>query len=378
MNKLSGLDLIDYAVEMEVDFLAFAVSPWHMLGVQAVIEELKPKYGTLHGLIAICKNVNGHYTINPELYENMQEVEFVYYNSEVKKDARVWDALDLRVKRSYSTNARKFFLVPYEIDVFLYAYYIKKMHGVFVECYILDEGLGTYLGIKRNKVNDQGKYQIDIKESLFKCIRSRYRSKLDREHRYNDFSILRLDEKNEWVKNERSVLNYEKALKKKFICDLENAHMYDNAILINTQPFMGVGIPEGNEDITILLELCRLCKENGINVVIKPHPGQKDLDRYEVLNDYVCYDLRKELSQEEILSSLENMPRAVVAYSSTTLLTSKLFYGIPAYSLAKILLTKKITDVHKIRLDSFISTFKNQVEFIDSVDSIIDDVMARK
>lgn len=376
MDKIKGLDLIDYAVEKNVDFLAFAVSPWHMLGVRAVLEALMLKHETLNGIIAICKNVNGHYTIEPELYRTMREVEMVYYDSEVQKDSRIWNAIDLRMKKIYSSPQNFYFLMPYEIDIFLYAYYYKKLNYAHITCYIIDEGLGTYLGIKRNKVGKNGKYQCDIKENLRNLLIKRYTYKLKQSYRYNNFSILEWSKENGWVKNEKSVKYYEKVLKKNKVSDFENANIYRDALLINTQPFMGVGIPENNEDVKILLKLCELCKEREIKVVIKPHPGQKDLDRYAELRSFAYFDLRKELSQEEILSSLKEKPRAVVAYSSTTLVTSKLFYDIPAYSLANILLSKKISDAHEKRLNAFISTFKNQVEFVDSLEYIIDRLRA--
>lgn len=374
MNTLKGFDLIDYAVEKDKDFIALVVSPWHMLGVQAVIEALSEEYKELNGTIAICRNGNGNYTIKPELYSNMSNVEFVYYDSAVQKDFRVWNALDLRVKKQKMQKPEKFFLIPNRIDVFLYAYYTKKAKNQLAVCYILDEGLGTYVGLNGGDAEGKKRGQSSLKARLFDRIAERYTDKLIRNKRWNNFSVLQLNEKNEWINNDRSIKYYGKALSKSTVESSELNQMYSDAIVINTQPFMGVGIPEGDVDINILAALCKLCKEKDIKIVIKPHPGQTDLERYAKLEEFAYFDVRKGLSQEEILNSLKNKPRAIVAFSSTTLLTTKLFYDIPSYSLAKLLLEENINEFHKERLRVFIDTFENQICFCDSVNTIIDDM----
>ena len=375
MDTFKGLDIIDYAIAEDTDFVAFVVSPWHMIGVQAVLERLKVAYKELHGIIAVCRNGNGNYTINPEAYSNMYGVEFVYYDSEIQKDIRVWNAIDLRVNKGVSEKNRKYFLIPNRLDVFLYAYYVKKLKGQLLECYILDEGLGTYVGLNGSDTDKNRRHRVSFVEKVITKIVERYTDKLIHYNRWNNFSILKLNNNNEWINNETSIRYYSQAITKTSVQEDEVSHMYSGAIVINTQPFMGVGIPEGNVDIDILLALCKKCKKSGLKIVIKPHPGQKDLERYGKLNEYVFFDLRKGLSQEEILNSLKDKPKAVVAFSSTTLLTTKLFFGIPSYSLASILMQKDINEYHRERLKAFVDTFEKQIDIYDSVDKVVEKIV---
>lgn len=374
MDTLRGFDVIDYAIKKDVDYIALVVSPWHMIGVQAVLEKLTEEHRDMHGIIVICKNGNRKYTINPDMYGSMQGAEFVYYESEIKKDFRIWKAMDLRVKGDQNIKVKKFFLIPHKIDIFLYAYYANKLVGQILGCYILDEGLGTYIGLNGSDYDKKNGFLTLFVQRLVDGIAKKYTNRLIRSNRWNNFSVLKSNDCNGWVNNEQSIQYYSKALNKIDIQDEEANQMYSNAIVINTQPFMGVGIPEENVDIDILLELCRKCKDKGLNIVIKPHPGQNDLERYARLQEYVFWDLRKGFSQEAILNSLKKKPKAVVAFSSTTLLTTKLFYGIPSYSLAKILLKENINSFHKERLNAFINTFENQICFYDSISQILDEM----
>lgn len=370
METYRGVESIDYANNREVDFLAYIVSPWHLLGVKAVVQKLRASTSSIRGLVMICKNHCDKYLITeiPEI----EGVEFAYYENGSLSISSISSIL---FQRNDKAKKRKSFIIPYKIDVFLYALYSLNNKGKYItECYVIDEGLGTYLGLNIDKLTNT-KRVFNIKEwitlsknIISELLRSILELKLKKQALLYDFSLFTQDRNNHLQTNESVVDYYRQVISSETIIHQEGNDIYDNAVLINTQPLEGV---EDNADIDILYDLCKQCYAKGIKVVVKPHPAEKNIKKYSKLNKYVNWDLRNELSQEVILNSLTHKPLAMISFYSTTLVTSKLFWSIPTFSVAKILLLEDISNGLRKKLTDFISVFNEHTIFCDSIESLV-------
>lgn len=373
METYRGVESIDYANNREFDFLAYIVSPWHLLGVKAVVQKLKAGTSDIRGLVMICKNHCDKYLITeiPEI----EGVEFAYYENGNLSISSIFGILRIWFRRNDIAEKTKSFIIPYKLDVFLYALYsLKNKKKCITECYIIDEGLGTYLGLNIDKLtNTKRVFNITeclslVKNKISELLRSSLELKLKKQTLIYDFSLL-IQDKNNHLRTNESVVDYYRQVisSEAIICQEEN-NIYDNAVLINTQPLEGV---VDNADIDILYNCCKQCYAKGIKVVVKPHPAEKDLNIYSKLDQYVNWDLRNELSQEVILNSLIKKPLAIISFYSTTLVTSKLFWGIPTFSVAKILLSEDISNGLRNKLTDFMNVFNEHTVFCDSIDSLV-------
>lgn len=139
----------------------------------------------------------------------------------------------------------------------------------------------------------------------------------------------------------------------------------ENYILINTQPLD----LDCKQEIELLRRIINVFNEYGFRVVLKSHPRENNIEKYNELD--ITIDSRCRYSQEVIMESMSNKPAYIVGYYSTSLITAKIFYNIPAISIAPLAL-KEIDMSKEIKDDmvSFIKCFSNMVNGIESMDQL--------
>ena len=128
---------------------------------------------------------------------------------------------------------------------------------------------------------------------------------------------------------------------------------YHRVILINSQPFME---EYGNDsDLICYSKIHTICKNNGIRLVVKPHPREMNLDRYRSIGLDVDYSDHG-ISQEILLAGAEEKPMMIIGFFSTTLITAKLYYSIPVMCLGRLDNFESIPEFGK-DITQFIETF---------------------
>lgn len=130
---------------------------------------------------------------------------------------------------------------------------------------------------------------------------------------------------------------------------------YENTVLFNTQPFVERQRCFEMDEL-VLAQACKTVKDLGFRAVLKPHPAEKSFLRYEKLGFEI--DFISEVAQEYLLAAASCKPIAVVGFSSTTLLTANLFWGIPAISLANCINLNKIDGHVRYAAKRFITRYK--------------------
>ena len=105
-------------------------------------------------------------------------------------------------------------------------------------------------------------------------------------------------------------------------------------------------------------------KEKGLEVWIKPHPREKELDIYASLGAKIIYE--KNIAQEVLLMKMKK-PKYLLSLYSTTLVTAPLINGVPSVCLGKLSLNSEgFTNSYKKYVEKFINKFKNITMVIDS------------
>ena len=361
--KLS--DLLQMLKSHDGNFIAFVYTPWHAHGVKAVLKMLAKDKIEPEGYVCICSHQQAGYILDKKDFEYLPDgIEAV----RIQSDQRLLNPLQYLLVSlgKIDKSADRFYLVtPNELDCKRYSD-IRSIIKKTVINYVVDEGLATYMRKEEDFYKDALKGASFLKKQWIRfrlaIIDKNYRNKIIKQHLWVDCRLLCYDKKGRLVPNRRIIPFYRQAIHDSTLADdSEFSSVYKDAIVLNTQPFYEEGALE-DEDIQILTRICAALHKQGFRIVLKPHPREKNICRYNGLRQYIEIDERKGITQESILDSLDVLPKAVVGFSSTTLVTCKLFYNIPCVSLARMFDYTKIQPGLYEEERRFLKTFSSLVK----------------
>jgi hypothetical protein len=107
-----------------------------------------------------------------------------------------------------------------------------------------------------------------------------------------------------------------------------------------------------------------------VNTVIKPHPREKFISRYQGHVDSVIDDLQYSL--EMIFASLgREKPLLVVGNASTALVTAKVLFDIDAVSLINLIDRRKYAEVPNFEMERFEKMFGDYVFMPESIGELV-------
>ena len=150
------------------------------------------------------------------------------------------------------------------------------------------------------------------------------------------------------------------ALKRYPIANI-NLSKYENSVIINTQNLLESNITDGVVDFNAYKKVSYLLNETNEHVVIKPHPREANVHKYETIG----WELFAEnnIAQEIILAKINKKPKCIIGIYSSTLLNAKGIFDIPVISLAKILLKEEISFAFRAELRKYVEMYESIVLF---------------
>ena len=389
-NKFLGVDQIfDYITEKllneNIDFVAFVVSPFHILGVDAYLLEMKEKYNKPpKGIIFIFPHPKNGIIANEEHIKcrKFADVEIVYIeDSQVQKKKDVFSMFNtlrgiLYVIFQKSNDRKELFIIsvmhPY-FSIFK-IFSNKKIAEYYLPTFVvIDEGVGSYMSKKIWEL--VSKYDKGIKEniSFLNTIKDTFKDiillilqiinfvKVENRLIFNKYNNT-LIPNSSVINSYRKVLKFEKDTSyKRFILTTKKP-----TIVIGTQPFVEYDQITESKFIELIDEITTFLEEKGFFIILKPHPR-------ELLNKYRRLSLKhKNLTiapnsvlLEDILLSCS--PTAIIGFTSTSLITSKLFYNIYSISIIDIMIKLSDDPLLKISAKEFKLKFQNIICFIDCI-----------
>lgn len=128
-----------------------------------------------------------------------------------------------------------------------------------------------------------------------------------------------------------------------------------NSILINSQPLEEDNLLTNKTDYEFYKKIVRFGKERNIKVVLKPHPRENALEKYEKLGITI---LRCSCMQEVLFSQCEK-PLCLISPFSTTMINATLLFGIPSIGLTKMMKCPSIQNV----LNDFVENYNDFIFF---------------
>lgn len=380
MNDVEIIELIKK--NPEYNFFAVAVTPWHAHGVDVAIKRLTAEGKKLKGVIFAI--------VHPGSPRCINQCNFVSVGTDIKVMEVDFEQKGWIQKLIFNLNAyfllRKYRKKQFENSIYVvrpsypdfnWINYIRKVHNdkeiVFIS---VDEGCGSYIvGKKANWINammavegQKGvlkKYLLSVLAFPRKLIRDSITKELVRKEAFQRWNLLAYNENMELIPDEKNVPFYKQVLQEQaFEINMETGKLYQDVVLINTSPSYEEGKIKEDEDIKTLELATNILKEKDLPIVIKTHPRECAIERYESLPCVV--NTIGGVSQETIIGKLKIKPKCIISINSTTLVTLKVLYDIPAVGLTKLYMQKNTDETERQALQNFVDTFRNIVMFPES------------
>lgn len=365
--------------DKSINLIAIAKTPWHAISMQAALTK-----------ISAADNLNGYILFGADDYENPKPLinkaslklpengsyRMDYHSGEVYSGSKIKNLMNKVHDFLYFLHHKKgekAFYVLHPMSV--YSTLVPKIKKALPECKVIsvitDEGLGSYMRSDLNWAAEA----LQITGSKKEFMRTFISRPLNRFYERKAFALsecidFRLLKKDHGVYSEnKSAVPYYKAALASSELNEQDYKYYEKAVVISAQLYHETNQIKNNADLKLYKAIIEKLKKADISVILKPHPRDKNTDRYKTLNCIV--EKNNTAPQESIFECLKIKPRAIIGFTSTSLVTSKIFYGVRGISLNNLLLAEDIDSSLKNEFQSFKKAFSGVIEIPNSIDDFI-------
>lgn len=361
-----------------INFISEAWTPWHAIGIDALIMKLQDSGVVVNAAIIIAPHEYGGYVINESNFKN--NCSFFYklsQNTEVTITNKK-DSLFSKIHAIYSfykfvfcdlhetvKHVRFYYSSPlFTFPSIASGLYNLGKHVVFIKS---EEGVGSYMGTLSEPYTRWsyvhsfsdfrsyfrytlfGRYIVNLTHESYvaRLFKNKSKGIIPNIDIYPYFSkVLKLYE-NEFV----GKINKDDIKRSIFICTTA----WERNKIID------------NEDLHVLKSVCDFLYSKGHKLYLKTHP-----------RDFFFKLYRKEL-HAEILDTLGlpieclleySKPLAIISFSSTVLVNAKMFWNIPVFCLSNLLNRAKIDQTYLKEIDSFKTVFGQFIGYVNEPDKI--------
>ncbi len=358
------------------NLVASAITPWHAISIDALIFYLQDKGIDINAAITICAHRQTGFAIDERFFVN--DCATYYLDSGLRNN-------DTHIKKGVKTQLSIWKRIcnvgNYYYSVFKYAicskekvplYYVDRLPSVklvwyfcnnnrkVVICYS-DEGVATYMGTLKARVPiyHQSKGFNGFREyvrfylignKLFCAMHKKETSKIFKQKPWG------------LVVNKTILPYYIKVfdrLNKKFELDLDK-NIISRSIIICTSAWDRDRIKE-QEDFVVLKRVCDFLIGQGNRLLLKTHPRDKFFETK--IKDLGCDLLDTKGVPIECVCAY-SMPKAIISFSSTALITAKVFWNISSICISDMLDRCKIDPFYLNEIDCFKRTFSKHIKFV--------------
>lgn len=367
------------ALHKSINFLAIVVTPWHLLSAESYFEKLKREKKDCKALF-IISSVNGNYFLTPNdsYFYDSKNAYFVYLRTS-QSAKEVLRCLIKKPALKLQNNE-----TVYILKAGVAWHPSMEWYPNSISVNIID-GLSAYLLSDFEWICEfaSGKpffYRILY---IFLCFLFFGLKKITFQQtaRLNEYFLL---DKKTYTPDQTVIMQYREIMMKKSIkLAVKNKNQYHNCILINTQPLSEDGIYADEDIMYILNRLNSILQKYSYRIVIKPHPREENLIKYSFFQHSFIDTENAQLAQELLLSSLTNYPKLVIGFYSTTLVSCKLFFDIPAISLCNMLGKPQNKSEHRImkkKMNNFKKAFSKLIyipEDFNDIENYLNTILSK-
>lgn len=327
----------------QVNYVAYAVTPWHLIGAKAAYLYLKSKGLTIKPLFIINEHKDGRYYVRED-----NDVNIYYRRKETSFDYLKYSFFLLcNIFRNKRTLTNIYIACAWSADFKLAYQTIPSLNTNF-SFILFEEGASQY----RQEYNNLSYLWRHLNKIQFvnKIINIKLGRILENKGMVHYFTPYN-NNKGHLVINNQVVDFY------KEVQHISSLELNTKRLLIAMQSFQ-------MEEINTVKRIAPVLENSGYEVLIKEHPRYPlmgyGLDKYRIDS--------KGKGLEAIVPELA--PRYIISFWSTTLLTMNYFYSIIPISLYLLLDHEKMDTEELQACHWFYDTFKDVVRYPKSIDEL--------
>lgn len=341
---LNFATLIEILEKNQINFIGIVITPWHVLGLESSILMLTEMGEQINPLFLILPHEETGFAIKEEDLN-----EFSYYFQDHIPHLRGFPEKMIQLIKSqwvYNRKSKLYFFsaMSYRVEEAIFISRLLRRKIAFGK---VDEGVSTYMLAPSLFNNNWG---IPKKRLITRSIYKRILS----EHYNCNLFISRFFT----LKPNKLILPYYKK-----VLGISEVGKKSKNVVIATMAFSEDKV-FNNEIIRILKIIVDIIKSNQFNCIIKPHPREVNAkEKYSCLN---CYVEDNSMAMESLLVNIR--PSIIISFSSTCLITSKLFYNIFPISVINLTDLNNYGDIYQKEMVAFRKTFGNQISIPNSLE----------
>lgn len=367
----------------EINFIAYLRTSWHANGVKTALLKLS-QTEKLKGIILLSSDdyKSDKPLVRKEdfasLGENIRFVvdykeEFIYPKS--KKELLKIKTAPVKYFAKHSKGSRKIYILnPMIFEALLVPRLKAALPQANIINVVTDEGLGVYMRSDFNWAIERYQNTKSIKrffQTFIMALKKRYyKARAKKANEYINCEILKKDKKS-YVENREIVEFCKKALNDDKV-NPDEYRIYEKAVIISAQLYFENNQIKNDSDLSLYKYIVSRMKDKNITVIFKPHPRDKDITRYDCLGCYVEKD--NTVSQESIIASLKVKPLAVLSFTSTSLVTTKLFYSVDAFSLINLVSRADLQPSLQNEFKNFEKTFSDVISIPHTIEELTEKI----
>lgn len=382
INRKELLSIIQQ--DSNINFIAYLITPWHAISLNAALLYYKSKGINLRGVALIYPHVASGLHLAENDFEDPNIDVYIssdwggVYNScydqdksrlfnkwqKIKQSCRFYHHVLFGQWNVY--NRPNFFVFAPVFPMIGVGLDLQKMDKQ-IKYVALDEGIGTYL--------DNMEETLPRVRSIrdFKCIKNYWRDTIVTNHILPVFhkmqnAYLFYKKNNICYVNQEMILFYRQAV----AAHMTRCQLYidlTNTIVICTSVLCD-HIFRDKEDVRVWGEICEQLHHSGFKLAMKPHP--RDTFFASFVDSWNCKLLDAKLSMEEICE--QTRPMAIIGHHSTALVTASALWNIPTICVTELFDRTKV-DFDFMRIaDKYKETFGGMIRFPKDMDGLIESI----
>lgn len=361
----------------ELDFYAYCITPWHAIGVRAYVNSMLKHRSSIRGVILISHNPGTEYLIDENVFLFESDIDVKIFkckdSTRTNKAQYFFELIKTKKKIQQPLHNQRLLhiLRPFRPDIKFGVEYQQRTHRK-CELVCLDEGVGTY---KSDYEIFKEKIRGNIVSGFIYMLGSFFYKYLSVKNRLiPEYFTLFKSKKGSLEINSNIAIGYKECIRQSSVLKIPpNSQKY---VMLLTQPF------EIEQDIACKAEINNiydhlrlLLKDNGYDMVIKPHPRENRgvIDEYKRRGFRV---LETKFPLEIYMESLTIKPEVVVGAVSTALVTANALNDIPAISVVYMVRDRldsgylKTAKIFNKRYREFIRFPKDDYDVISILNSV--------
>lgn len=357
--------------DKDIDYIAFVTSSWHFLSALSTISWLKKSKQVGKGIILICEHpaegqIIDENILNKTWFEGQEIYTFRF-------SALVSDKAVMKYIMAHDSIGKPFYILrpimpKLDFTVLLYDCGARK-NIIHV---ILEEGMASYIRDWKGWLFEErwtaGAGNVWKQFSNRTWKKFLYTKALKSRGEFIENTLF-ISKDGKLSANKRAITYLKRTIEElEDVYDFSRYSNYSNSVIICTQPYGEQNYILKGADIKIIRECCKMAIKKGYRVIIKPHPREKNLMKYEGMGAEI--DVDNAVPLEAILAQAKPKPQYIVGITTTTLVTAQLFWKIPAFSVARLIEREAYSKELIGDIDNYCKTFSGMIKIPQNIQEV--------